>query len=59
MTKTIAISLNYDILKYIEERAKVENRTRSGMISAIIYREIEADERLEEVKYGENDYFNV
>ena len=36
MTKNISITLDQDLLEYLDELADINNRTRSGMISYLI-----------------------
>ena len=36
MTKNISITLDQDLLEYLDELAEINDRTRSGMISYLI-----------------------
>ena len=47
-TKQISITLDVDILEYLDELAAINNRSRSSMINLIISQEKEFDERLDE-----------
>lgn len=46
--KTISITIDEHLLKYIDEVAEINNRSRSGMISWIIRQELEKDQMLDE-----------
>ena len=55
-TKQISITLNCDVLTYIDELARLNDRTRSSMINWILNKEKQSDEALEKeaMLYGEN-----
>ena len=36
MTKNISITLDHDLLEYLDELAEINDRTRSGMIAYLI-----------------------
>lgn len=44
----ISISIDRDLLKYVDEVADINGRTRSGMISWFLKQEQERDRALEE-----------
>lgn len=44
----ISISIDRDLLKYVDEVADINGRTRSGMISWFLKQERERDRALEE-----------
>lgn len=46
-TKQISITLNCDVLTYIDELASLNDRTRSSMINWILNKEKQSDEALE------------
>lgn len=46
-TKQISITLNSDVLTYIDELASLNDRTRSSMINWILNKEKQSDEALE------------
>ena len=48
MTKNISITLDEDLLKYLDDLADVNGRTRSGMISWLITQSKAADEDLDQ-----------
>ena len=47
-TKQISITLSEDTLKYLEELAEINFRSRSGMIEFILQAEKHRDEALDE-----------
>lgn len=46
--KTISITIDEHLLKYIDDSADTNNRSRSGMISWIVRKEMERDQALDE-----------
>ena len=48
MTKNISITLDEEILSYLDDLADINGRSRSGMISWLIKRSKEEDDSLEE-----------
>ena len=48
MTKNISITLEEDQLKYLDELAEINGRSRSGMISWLIRKSQEEDKNLDE-----------
>ena len=48
MTKQISITLEEDLIKYLDELAEINDRTRSGMISWLVKRSLEEDKALDE-----------
>lgn len=48
MTKNISITLEEDQLKYLDELAEINSRSRSGMISWLIRKSQEEDRNLDE-----------
>ena len=48
MTKPITITLDQELIDYIDDLAGINARTRSAMISWIIAKEKRADEALDE-----------
>lgn len=48
MTKNISITLEEDQLKYLDELAEINGRSRSGMISWLIRKSQEEDRALDE-----------
>jgi len=58
MTKNISITLNEDLLSYLDELAEINGRTRSAMISWLIKKSQDEDKALnEEVKSYEYNRF--
>lgn len=59
MTKNISITLDQDLLEYLDELADINDRTRSGMISYLIKQsyleDINTDLNAKEVE--ENDLY--
>lgn len=59
MTKNISITLDQDLLEYLDELAKINNRTRSGMISYLIKQsyleDINTDLNAQEAIYSDTD----
>lgn len=55
MTKNISITLEEDQLKYLDELAEINGRSRSGMISWLIRKSQEEDRALDEeaIAYAE------
>ena len=55
MTKNISITLEEDQLKYLDELAEINGRSRSGMISWLIRKSQEEDKNLDEeaIAYAE------
>ena len=47
MTKNISITIEEELLTYLDELAEINGRTRSGMISWFILNSKRADEDLE------------
>lgn len=47
MTKTICITLEEELIKYVDDLADINGRNRSNMISWIISKEKQTDEDLE------------
>ena len=56
MTKNVSITIEEDQLKYLDELAEINGRSRSGMISWFILQSMRADEALdkEAQEYGSN-----
>lgn len=54
MTRNISITLEDELINYIDDLAAINARTRSGMISYIVKMEYERDKALDEeaVDYG-------
>lgn len=48
MTKSISITLDDELIKYVDDLAEINSRTRSGMISYLIKMEQERDKALDE-----------
>ena len=48
MTKNISITLEEDQIKYLDELADINGRSRSGMIAWLIRKSKEEDDALEE-----------
>lgn len=48
MTKQISITIEEDLLKYLDELANINGRSRSGMINWLIQRSYEEDLLLDE-----------
>ena len=48
MTKNISVTIEEDLLNYIDELADINGRTRSGMISWLIKQSKEQDDHLDE-----------
>lgn len=48
MTKNISITLEEDQLKYLDDLADINGRSRSGMISWLIKRSQDEDNNIEE-----------
>lgn len=48
MTKNISITLNEELLSYLDELAKINGRTRSAMISWLIKKSYDEDKALDE-----------
>ena len=48
MTKQISITIEEDLLKYLDELATINSRSRSSMISWLINRSKQEDEAMEE-----------
>lgn len=48
MTKSISITLDDELIKYVDDLAAINARTRSGMISYLIKMEYERDKALDE-----------
>lgn len=48
MTKTICITLEEDLIKYVDDLADINGRNRSNMIAWIIAKEKQSDEDLED-----------
>ena len=48
MTKNISITIDQDLLEYLDKLADINGRTRSGMIAWIIAKEKAADAALDE-----------
>lgn len=59
MTKNISITLDQDLLEYLDELAEINDRTRSGMISYFIKQSYLKDKSLDlqaqEVETHDND----
>lgn len=47
MTKNISLTIDEDLLAYLDELAEINGRSRSGMISWLIRRSKEEDEELD------------
>lgn len=48
MTKNISLTIDEDLLDYLDELADINGRSRSGMISWLILQSKRADEDLDE-----------
>ena len=48
MTKNISVTIEEDLLDYLDELADINGRSRSGMISWLILNSKRADEELDE-----------
>ena len=59
MTKNISITLDQDLLDYLDELADINDRTRSGMISYLIKQsyleDINTDLNAQEAQYENYD----
>lgn len=59
MTKNISITLDQDLLEYLDELAEINDRTRSGMISYLIKQsyleDINTDLNAQEAIYSDTD----
>ena len=59
MTKNISITLDQDLLEYLDELAEINDRTRSGMISYFIKQlyleDINTDLNAQEAMYSDTD----
>ena len=47
MTKNISITIDQDLLEYLDELAEINDRTRSGMISYLIKQSYLEDKSLD------------
>ena len=61
MTKNISITLDEDLIKYLDDLADINGRTRSGMISWLITQSKAADEDLEKEakEYGREQKISI
>ena len=48
MTRNISITLDDDLLKYLDELAEINSRSRSSMISWLIKKSYDEDKALDE-----------
>lgn len=48
MTKNISVTIEEDLLNYLDELADINGRTRSGMIGWLIKQSKEQDEHVDE-----------
>lgn len=48
MTKQISITIEEDLLNYLDELADINDRSRSGMITWLVKRSYEEDKALDE-----------
>lgn len=48
MTKNISVTIEEELLNYLDEMADINGRTRSGMISWLIKQSKEQDEHVDE-----------
>ena len=59
MTKNISITIDQDLLEYLDELAEINDRTRSGMIGYLIKQsyleDISLDLNAQEVESENND----
>lgn len=56
MTKQISITIDEEQLKYLDDLAEINSRSRSGMISYLIKQSMDQDKALDEEAnyYGKN-----
>ena len=56
MTKQISITIDEEQLSYLDDLAKINSRSRSGMISYLIKQSMDQDKALDEEAnyYGKN-----
>lgn len=52
MTKNISVTIEEELLNYIDDLAKINGRTRSGMISWLIKQSKEQDDDLDKDYYS-------
>lgn len=56
MVKQISVTIDEDLLKYLDDLADINGRSRSGMINRLIQKSYDDDKALdEEVKFYENN----
>lgn len=48
MTKNISVTIEEELLNYLDELADINGRSRSGMISWLIKQSMEQDEHIDE-----------